>query len=154
MRLSNFKQFNESQDNIDLTQDEIKDIFIDLIDEGYVIKFHYNEFFELFKSFSNEQMGILDKNGIVGYTNVDFLIGEYSKLSILDGIRDMLNSMGYLITYEFESNITTTSDRGIKIICQLEYDADWVPSELSEEEIDELDDYEYDSYMRSQGYNI
>jgi len=55
VRLSNFKQFNESQDNIDLTQDEIEDIFIDLIDEGYVIKFHYNEFFELFKSFSNEQ---------------------------------------------------------------------------------------------------
>lgn len=153
MRLSNFKQFNESQDNIDLTQDEIKDIFVDLIDDGYSISFQTNELFELVKSFSDESVGLLNKNGITGYTNIGFIAEEYNKLTILDSIRKMLNSMGYMMAFEIVSYITT-SDREIKITCQMEYDVDWVPSELSEEEIDELDDDEYDSYMRSQGYNI
>jgi len=160
MKLSNFKQFNESEETEStiLSQDEIKDVFADLLDEGYGIKFHshtpHYSFFELEKSLTNEQMGVLNKNNTYGYTDIKNIVGEYNKLSLLEGIKGMLNSMGYIIGFEFESNLTTTSDRTIKIICHLEYDVDWVPEELSEDDIDELDDEEYDEYMRGQGYNI
>ena len=158
MRLSNFKQFNESDDSGIVSQDEIKDIFADLIDEGYVIKIHTHSedsaFFEFEKKLGSDYIGAMSKNSVYGYTNIDAIVAEYNKLSILEGIKGMLNSMGYLIGFEFESDITATSDRSIKVICHLEYDVDWVPEELSEDEIDELDDEEYDAYMRGQGYNI
>lgn len=159
MRLSNFKQFNESDDSSGIVSvDEIKDIFADLIDEGYVFVSHIhsddNAFFEFEKKLSSEQLGAINKNSVYGYSNINAIVGEYNKLSILEGIKGMLNSMGYLIGFEFESDLTATSDRNIKIICHLEYDVDWVPEELSEDEIDELDDEEYDAYMRGQGYNI
>lgn len=158
MRLNNFRQFNESSEGGIVSVDEIKDIFVDLTDEGYTIKIHSHSedsvFFELEKRLSNEQIGLIDKNGVCGYTNINAIVSEYNKLSILDGIKGMLNSMGYTIGFEIESNLTTTSDRNIKIVCQLEYDVNWAPEELSEDEIDELDDDEYDEYMRGQGYNI
>jgi hypothetical protein len=159
MRLSNFKQFNESDDSSGIVSvDEIKDIFADLIDEGYVIKIHTHSedsaFFEFEKRLSSDQIGAINKNSVYGYANINAIVTEYNKLSILEGIKGMLNSMGYIIGFEFESDITSTSDRNIKIICHLEYDVDWVPEELSEDEIDELDDEEYDAYMRGQGYNI
>lgn len=158
MRLSNFKQFNESDDSGIVSVDEIKDIFADLIDEGYVIKIHTHSedsaFFEFEKKLSSDQIGAINKNSVYGYANINAIVTEYNKLSILEGIKGMLNSMGYIIGFEFESDITSTSDRNIKIICHLEYDVDWVPEELSEDDIDELDDEEYDAYMRGQGYNI
>ncbi len=159
MRLSNFKQFNESDDSSGIVSvDEIKDIFADLIDEGYVIKIHGhsqdNAFFEFEKKLSSDQLGAINKNSVYGYSNINAIVDEYNKLSILDGIKGMLNSMGYLIGFEFESDLTASSDRNIKIMCHLEYDVDWVPEELSEDDIDELDDDEYDAYMRGQGYNI
>jgi hypothetical protein len=162
MRLNNFKQFNESEkieSNILFSKDELKDIFADILDEGYELKIHTHtidySFFELEKSFDDHFLGAMSKNSIYGYTNIDNIVSEYNKLSILEGIKNRLNSMGYNIGFEFESNLTTTSDRTIKIICHLEYDIDLFPlkydlPELSEEEIDDLDDEEYEEYMKNQ----
>lgn len=161
VRLNNFKQFNESEsDDFGLiSKDELKDIFADILDEGYQIKFHSHaesySFFEIEKSLSNELLGAISKGSSSGFTNIDNIAKEFSVISMLEGIKNMLNSMGYTIGFEFESNLTMTSDRTIKIICHLELNIEWSKEkELTEDEIDELDDEEYEEYMRGQGYNI
>lgn len=121
----------ESEKNEFLSKDEISDIFLELTDLGYSLDFFTEHpgiyFFELVKQLGKDSLGYIDTcrskvgdNWVYGYTNLEFIKNEFNKIfDLLSECKEKLNSMGYLIGFEFENDITSVSDREIKIICHM-----------------------------------
>ena len=108
-RVKNFKQF-ESKVSIELTQDDIKDIFIDLIDAGFQIKFLNSNSFELRRDrheIPDEEFGWIDEDGAWGVTDFD-AIGNQLNL-IQDCVKEAksrIESAGYKIGFDMDFNFT------------------------------------------------
>lgn len=108
-KVSNFKQFNESNESTKLTKDDIEEIFIDLIDDGYLFQF-YNKVSDLYPNyyfdFRKQYIRQFDFNlntSKYGCQDLDSMGKEIQKvLSILKDSKQRLNSMGYDIGFEPE----------------------------------------------------
>ncbi len=129
--LSNFKQFNESNSNF-MSEDDVKDIFIDIIDEGFDVEFFRvrseNEcvysgkyFFEFRKNLSNESLGYIDVGDVDGYTNLNNMKSQLDIFDILIDIKTRVNSLGYTISFGYESSLTSTSDNQVILICNMQH---------------------------------
>lgn len=125
--LINFKIFesSESSEYIDLLT--IKDLFIDLLDEGYEMNTYNKDyvkigkyFFEFKKLFSDEDLGYTSIDHVYGYTDLDSIKLEIDKsLSIIDESRSRLNDIGYTIAFEFEFNFSLSSM--MVIVCHMHH---------------------------------
>lgn len=114
MKVKKFESYN----NRYLSIDDIKEIFIELLDEGYsfVDKTPKTSakveryFFELRYDYDNYSLGYIDNNYAHGITNLEFLRKKINQsLSILNKIKDRINSVGYTIGFEFEFNLSNSS---------------------------------------------
>lgn len=105
-RLNNFKTF-ESNDVKVLTQKEIEEIFIELMDMGYVPKFFTKHYFEFKKTIDNP-FGYIDKGNAYGFTDILKVKKEFDGiLDIIDESKHRLNSMGFTIGFEMECSLDT-----------------------------------------------
>ncbi len=117
-KVSNFKQFNESNDSVKLTKEDIEEIFIDLIDEGYLFQFYNtsawrysanvsdlyptNYYFDFRKQYIR-QFDFNLNTSKYGCQDLDSMGKEIQKiLDILKNAKQRLNSMGYDIGFEPE----------------------------------------------------
>ncbi len=109
-KVSNFKQFNESNESTKLTKEDIEEIFIDLIDDGYLFQF-YNKVSDLYPTnyyfdFRKQYIRQFDFNlntSKYGCQDLDSMGKEIQKvLEVLKNAKQRLNSMGYDIGFEPE----------------------------------------------------
>jgi hypothetical protein len=109
----------------ELSTDDIQDIFIDLMDEGFeYIDFDENStwtkgreyFFEFKKNLSHHSIDTLD---VGGFGDLDTIEKNLNYFHILRECKSRINSMGYEIGFEFETAIQNTSDNHIIIICHM-----------------------------------
>ncbi len=126
-KVSNFKQFNESNDSVKLTKEDIEEIFIDLIDEGYLFQF-YNKVSELYPTnyyfdFRKQYIRQFDFNlntSKYGCQDLDSMSKEIQKiLDILKNAKQRLNSMGYDIG--FEPEFSFSEDTLFCITCHMSH---------------------------------
>jgi hypothetical protein len=130
-KVSNFKQFNESVSN-HLTKDDIEDVFMDLIDDGYLLtvygdgrldKLHPGSYyFDLRRQFV--QSFDFDIEALsYGCRDLDSMQFEVKKVfEILKDAKHKLNSMGYDIG--FEPEFSFSEDTLFCIVCHLSLSKD------------------------------
>lgn len=123
--LNNFKTFESKESYIDY--DTIRDLFIDLIDDGYEMK-TYNEdyvkigkyFFDFKKIFPEDSFNYIDNNHVYGYSDLDSIKSEIEKsLMILKESMARLNDLGYTIAFESEFNFSLTPM--ISLVCHMHH---------------------------------
>lgn len=123
--LNNFKTFESKESYIDYLT--IKDLFIDLIDDGYEMN-TYNEdftkigkyFFDFKKNFPEESFDYIDNNHVYGYSDLDGIKSEIEKsLMVLEESRARLSDLGYTIAFELEFNFSLSSM--ISLICHMHH---------------------------------
>ena len=128
MRIVNFKKFNEAKEVITyLTVDEIKDIFVDIFDEGYGVEFFEENqkigryFFEFTKKLSLDRLELAKDHS--GYNGIDYIKKEFDIVSMFNDPKNRLESMGYLISFEFDFTIISTSPNNntLIIVCHLHH---------------------------------
>ena len=133
-----FKTFESKEEH--LSVEDINEIFIEVFDLGYVAKFHNKEicsrngiyYFDLKKE-SQRSFGWMTAGHSWGCTDMKAMSKEMSDLfSLLDDIKERLNSMGYTIGFEPEFSFAESSM--FSIVCHMQH------SSQDEEE----DDYEGD----------
>jgi len=133
-----FKAFESKEEH--LSVEDINEIFIEVFDLGYVAKFHNKEicsrtgiyYFDLKKE-SQRSFGWMTAGHSWGCTDMKAMSKEMSDLfSLLDDIKERLNSMGYTIGFEPEFSFAESSM--FSIVCHMQH------SSQDEEE----DDYEGD----------
>ena len=109
-KVSNFQQFNESNYSTKLTKEDIEEIFIDLIDDGYLFQF-YSKVSDLYPTnyyfdFRKQYIRQFDFNlntSKYGCQDLDSMGNEVQKvLEVLKNAKQRLNSMGYDIGFEPE----------------------------------------------------
>lgn len=123
--ITSFKKFESNENYIDY--DEIKYIFIELIDHGYEMgKYVENMenigkyFFEFKKKFSDESFDYVDNEHVYGYSDLDGIKSEIEKsLLSLDDARHKLNKLGYTIAFEFEFNFAMSAM--ITLVCHMHH---------------------------------
>jgi hypothetical protein len=114
-KLSNFKLFESKEPYIDYPT--IRDLFIELIDNGYEMNKYDNYlskigkyFFEFKKRFTEDELGFFDKDHAYGYSNLDKIKSEInSSISIIEESSNRLKDMGYTIGFEIEFNFSSGS---------------------------------------------
>ena len=111
-RLKSFKTFESKSEFI--SEDDIKDIFIDLLDKGYNITFYdsrYGKYYFDLKLEDNSGFEYIEDNDNVwGCTDLNSMSRELtSLLEILDDAKQRLNSMEYLAGFEPEFSFGETS---------------------------------------------
>lgn len=124
-KLFNFRLFESKEEYLDYLT--IKDIFIELVDEGYEMILYDNDlskigkyFFDFKKQLTEYELGYIDKGHAYGYSNLEKIKSEINKsLSIIEEARDRLTDMGYTIAYEMEFNFSAGSL--ISITCHLQH---------------------------------
>lgn len=121
-KVSNFKQFNESKDFL-LSKSDIEEIFIDLVDDGYLLTIYNTSdlldslYFDLRKQFIREFDVNLDPFKY-GCQDLDSIMKEISKvLDVLKTAQTRLKSMDYEIGFEPEFNFS--EDSLICITCRV-----------------------------------
>jgi hypothetical protein len=109
-----------------LSKDDITDIFIDLIDEDYKIKFLDNKhsigkyYVEFRKDFNEEYFDYIDLYSAYGNTNLDKIKKEIDFIiEVLEKSKDRLNDMNYTIGYEFE--FTFSAGSMISVVCRIQH---------------------------------
>ncbi len=136
-KVSNFKQFNESISN-HLTKDDIEEVFMDLIDEGYLLtiygdgrldKLHPGTYyFDLRKQFI-QSFDFDTKTLSYGCTDLNSMQSEIVKVfEVLKDAKHKLNSMGYDVG--FEPEFAFSEDTLFCIVCHLS------PSGIKDEDSD------------------
>ncbi len=109
-KVSNFQQFNESNYSTKLTKEDIEEIFIDLIDDGYLFQF-YSKVSDLYPTnyyfdFRKQYIRQFDFNlntSKYGCQDLDSMGNEVQKvLEVLKNAKQRLNSMGFDIGFEPE----------------------------------------------------
>lgn len=125
--IKSFRLF-ESTETSYISFDDIKDIFIDIIHKDYQINFYDvaeqkngKYFFEFKKSPSEDRLGYFSNGSAYGYSNLSKIKEEIDVFDILDDCKHRLNSMGYIIGFEFEFNISTSV--GLAIVCHLKHNS-------------------------------
>lgn len=123
MKIDNFKKF---ENNPHITTDEIKELFFDLTDIGYKISIYTNSdygnhFFDVRKTYNNDDLGYVEQGNYYGYTNIKYIQSEINKvLEIIDRIKEELKSRGYLIAYEMDLNYSIESR--VVIVCHMSHE--------------------------------
>lgn len=111
-RLKSFKTFESKSEFI--SEDDIKDIFVDLLDKEYTIKFYDNKFGKYYFDLKLEDNSgfeyIEDSDNVWGCTDLNSMSRELTSLfEILDDAKQRLNSMGYLVGFEPEFSFSESS---------------------------------------------
>lgn len=103
-KVKNFKQF-ESVTN-QLNKNDIRDLFIELIDDGFVIKFFDNHFFELRRDrheIPDEEYGWIDGDRAYGVTDFDAIDDQLNKVKrVVREAKERIEDSGYKIGFEME----------------------------------------------------
>ena len=106
-----------------LSVEDINEIFIEVFDLGYVAKF-YNinngiYYFDLKKE-SQRAFGWIDTGHTWGCTDLQTMSKEMTNLfSLLDDIKERLNSMGYTVGFEPEFSFAESSM--FSIVCHIQH---------------------------------
>ena len=111
-RLKTFKTFESNSEFI--SEDDIKDIFADLLDKGYEITFYDSKFGKYYFDLKLEDNSgfeyIQDSDNVWGCTDLNSISRELtSLLEILDDAKQRLNSMEYLVGFDPEFSFGETS---------------------------------------------
>jgi hypothetical protein len=111
-RLKSFKTFESNSEFI--SEDDIKDIFADLLDKGYNITFYDSKFGKYYFDLKLEDNSgfeyIHDSDNVWGCTDLNSMSRELtSLLEILDDGKQRLESMEYLAGFEPEFSFGETS---------------------------------------------
>ncbi len=130
-----FKTFESKEEH--LSVEDINEIFIEVFDLGYVAKFYEKDrgryYFDLKKE-SQRSFGWMTAGHSWGCTDMKAMSKEMSDLfSLLDDIKERLNSMGYTIGFEPEFSFAESSM--FSIVCHMQH------SSQDEEEDNFNDDY-------------
>lgn len=125
-RLSKFKAF-ESNELQYLSKDDIEEIFLDLIDDGYQFNFYSkvttlyptSYYFDFRKKF-NESFDFNTDTLRYGCQDLDSMSKEVQKvLSLLKDVKERINSMGYDIG--FEPEFSFSEDTVFCITCHMSH---------------------------------
>jgi len=113
-KILDFKTFESKEEH--LSVEDINEIFIEVFDLGYVATFYDAStstipYFDLKKeSQSQNSFGWIDAGAAWGCTDLLAMSKEMASLfSILDDIKERLNSMGYTVGFEPEFSFGETS---------------------------------------------
>ncbi len=126
-KVSNFQQFNESNYSTKLTKEDIEEIFIDLIDDGYLFQF-YSKVSDLYPTnyyfdFRKQYIRQFDFNlntSKYGCQDLDSMGNEVQKvLEVLKNAKQRLNSMGFDIG--FEPEFSFSEDTLFCITCHMSH---------------------------------
>ena len=110
-KILDFKTFESKEEH--LSVEDIKEIFIEVLDLGYVPTFYKTSFGGYYFDLKKESQGsfnwiVVDK--VWGCTDLLAMSKEMTSLfSILDDIKERLNSMGYTVGFEPEFSFGETS---------------------------------------------
>ena len=128
-RFKSFKDFKTFESDINkvgnfLSEDDIKDIFADLLDEGYEITFYDSKFGKYYFDLKLEDNSgfeyIEDNDNVWGCTDLNSMSRALtSLLEILDDAKQRLNSMGYLVGFDPEFSFGETSH--FSVSCHIAY---------------------------------
>ena len=114
-RFKSFKDFKTFESNSEfISEDDIKDIFADLLDKGYEITFYDSKFGKYYFDLKLEDNSgfeyLEDNDNVWGCTDLNSMSRELtSVLEILDDAKQRLNSMEYLAGFEPEFSFGGTS---------------------------------------------
>ena len=96
-----------------LTVEDINEIFIEVLDLGYISKFYdakFGKYYFDLKKESQNSFGWIDAGNAWGCTDLLAMSKEMTNLfSLLDDIKERLNSMGYTIGFEPEFSFAESS---------------------------------------------
>ena len=106
-----------------LTVEDINEIFIEVLDLGYISKFYDAKFgryyFDLKKETQNS-FGWIDAGNAWGCTDLQAMSKEMINLfSLLDDIKERLNSMSYTVGFEPEFSFAESSM--FSIVCHIQH---------------------------------
>jgi len=106
-----------------LSVEDIKEIFIEVLDLGYVPTFYKTSFGGYYFDLKKESQGSfnwIEVDNAWGCTDLHAMSKEMTNLfSILDDIKERLNSMGYTVGFEPEFSFAETSM--FSIPCHIQY---------------------------------
>lgn len=106
-----------------LSVEDIKEIFIEVLDLGYVPTFYKTSFGGYYFDLKKESQGSfnwIEVDNAWGCTDLHSMSKEMTNLfSILDDIKERLNSMGYTVGFEPEFSFAETSM--FSIPCHIQY---------------------------------
>ena len=113
MRFKNFKQFESTFDfpsfkqNVNfLSEDDIKDIFTELLDDGFTIEFFDTSqsslYFNLKKIYDENAFDPIELGSAYGISNLSRINDEMKILPIVEVAKERMNSTNYEIGFEFE----------------------------------------------------
>jgi hypothetical protein len=116
-----FKSFESKVEY--LSVEDIKEIFIEVFDLGYVAKFYnssYGRFYFDLKKEYQRSFGWIYAGNAWGCTNLGEMSKEMSNLfSTLDDVKERLNSMGYTVGFEPEFSFAESSM--FSIVCHIQH---------------------------------
>ena len=128
-RFKSFKDFKTFESDINkvgnfLSEDDIKDIFVDLLDKEYTITFYDSKFGKYYFDLKLEDNSgfeyLEDNDNVWGCTDLNSMSRELtSVLEILDDAKQRLNSMGYLVGFDPEFSFGETSH--FSVSCHIAY---------------------------------
>jgi hypothetical protein len=112
-----------------LSVEDIKEIFIEVFDLGYIDKFYsngsntlgnYGKYHFDLKKESQNSFGWIDAGNTWGCTDLLAMSKEMTNLfSLLDDIKERLNSMGYTVGFEPEFSFAESSM--FSIVCHIQH---------------------------------
>lgn len=106
-----------------LTVEDINEIFIEVLDLGYISKFYdakFGKYYFDLKKESQNSFGWIDAGNAWGCTDLLAMSKEMTNLfSLLDDIKERLNSMGYTIGFEPEFSFAESSM--FSIVCHIQH---------------------------------
>ena len=106
-----------------LTVEDINEIFIEVLDLGYISKFYdakFGKYYFDLKKESQNSFGWIDAGNAWGCTDLLAMSKEMTNLfSLLDDIKERLNSMGYTVGFEPEFSFAESSM--FSIVCHIQH---------------------------------
>ena len=106
-----------------LTVEDINEIFIEVLDLGYISKFYdakFGKYYFDLKKESQNSFGGIDAGNTWGCTDLIAMSKEMTNLfSLLDDIKERLNSMGYTVGFEPEFSFAESSM--FSIVCHIQH---------------------------------
>ena len=110
-KILDFKTFESKEEH--LSVEDIKEIFIEVLDLGYAATFYdakFGKYYFDLKKESQNSFGWIDAGASWGCTDLLAMSKEMTSLfSILDDIKERLNSMGYTVGFEPEFSFAESS---------------------------------------------
>ena len=110
-KILDFKTFESKEEYLSI--EDINEIFIEVLDLGYVAKFYdakFGKYYFDLKKESQNSFGWIDAGASWGCTDLLAMSKEMTSLfSILDDIKERLNSMGYTVGFEPEFSFAESS---------------------------------------------